>query len=227
MPLVGFVVYLYKNSHPTHNAPEGSSINNLCVQHHLTYSFTNRNHQDLSSNHELFELNDKFTVGTDFSPVEGHLILHFQLDAGITIEVSCYYRIVDTINASQNIPAFFEEMHRIIERFKLLNDSDTAISRLNHFINPHLAGLRYELDRLDHPFMGSYTLDSGRFLHFAGISNRSVMENTSNSTLDDTGQVSLHVKINNQSYEITYHADRDVWFFNSNDTNVPSADEFP
>ena len=203
-----FILNLIKDPNREVSSPIDSQLQQL----NLEYSIRNRKKISPKNNYKLFNFNGKLSVAQNFRLKEGILVLIWK-NRDISIEININFELVEDKAFSYDCNQFFEDIKELIQKYQKLNELDTDQSRLNHFLNPHISGVRNDFDRLYSPIRVSYEL-KGTNIQLKGISEKKLMENARNNQNNNNQTISISVIIENIDVELLWNDEKEFWVIN-------------
>nr|MDO8110338.1 hypothetical protein [Candidatus Sigynarchaeota archaeon] len=208
-----FTLNILSNAKPS----DATSIDDKLTRANLRVDFKDRRNIPVKDPGKLCAIHGKLAFAVNVRYKEGKIDITWGgQDGSLTMRMN--YEIVDAVDQAYSCDQFLAEIQEIIQKNRVLDESDDEQKLLHHFLIPHISGVLHDLYQLEHPVDASYEL-IGKRVKIHGIPETSLLEYGLNLQRDEGINVSMPVLMSGHEVEMHWNSDTEEWNLADSITN--------
>ncbi len=143
----------------------------------------------------------------------------------VKVAIFLRYQITDDIGEGYNVNNLIEELNSIRLKFETSLLISEQNFKVNHFLRPHMSGVRGDLYTLSNPIEISYELD-GKYVKLKNYSKESLVEYTRSFKFHEEDHQIIPIKIKNEIFDIQWNRTLEAWELLNEYSDFPRTGNF-
>ncbi|KKN46914.1 hypothetical protein LCGC14_0668190 [marine sediment metagenome] len=188
---------IYKNAFPIKN---------------LKYDLRSRSNKINHTSTQIINLDGRVSLDKPITPEEGNMDLQWTDKNNNLILIKLQFELTNDKNQAYDFELFFIEINEIFQKYLDLNESSKKQRKLDHFLKPHIIGVRNFISLLNTPLEISYEIKENQIKLF-GYEEGELHNYIRNQQIDFEGEISINTTLDNRRMTLYWNDDENHWYF--------------
>ncbi|GAH73599.1 unnamed protein product, partial [marine sediment metagenome] len=124
----------------------------------LNYELRSRSNKMTHTSAKIINLDGRISLDKPITPEEGNIDLQWTDENNNLIVIKIRFELTNEKKQAYDFELFFKEINEIFQKYRDLNESSKKQGKLDHFLRPHIIGVRNFISQLNTPIEISYEL---------------------------------------------------------------------
>lgn len=201
-----FTLRIFSNPKNTN----GTNKNAFPVKN-LKYELRSRSNKMTHTSAKIINLDGRISLDKPITPEEGNIDLQWTDENNNLIVIKIRFELTNEKKQAYDFELFFKEINEIFQKYRDLNESSKKQGKLDHFLRPHIIGVRNFISQLNTPIEISYELKKDQIKLF-GYEEGELHNYIRNQKTEYEGDISTNILIDNRKMTMYWNDDGNYWY---------------
>jgi len=177
----------------------------------LKYELRSRSNKIKHTSAKIINLDGRLSLDKPITPEAGNMDLQWTDENNNQILIKLRFELTNEKDQAYDFELFFKEINELLQKFRNLNEPSKNQGKLDHFLRPHILGVRNFKSQLNSPLEISYEIKENQ-IKLYGYEQGELHNYFRNQQTEIEGEISVDITLDKRKMTMYWNDDENYWY---------------